>query len=77
MFILSQSNSVQNLSSLTLKTKQLWRGGKHPPPPVLHQPKKPGADRVKFQLIFLEKTDGELSKAEYFLKRNQYFCNIA
>ena len=22
-------------------------GGKHPPPPVLHQPKKPGANRVK------------------------------
>ena len=21
-------------------------GGKHPPPPVLHQPKKPGANRV-------------------------------
>ena len=26
--------SVQNLSSLTLKTKELWKGGgKHPPPP--------------------------------------------
>ena len=39
--------SVQNLSSLTLKTKELGRGsGKHPPPPMLHQPKKPGACRV-------------------------------
>ena len=27
MFILCQSNSVQNLSSLTLKTKELWGGG--------------------------------------------------
>ena len=34
MFILSESISVQNLSSLTLKTKELWKGGwKTPPPP--------------------------------------------
>ena len=31
-FILSQSNSVQNLSSLTLKTKELWRGVENTPP---------------------------------------------
>ena len=32
IFIFSQSNSVQNLSSLTLKTKELEReGGKHLP----------------------------------------------
>ena len=30
--ILSQSNSVQNLSILTLKTKKLWRGVEPPPP---------------------------------------------
>ena len=34
--------SVQHLSSLTLKIKELWREGV-----VLHQPKKPGAYRVK------------------------------
>ena len=46
IFILSQSNSVQNLSSLTLKTKGVMEaGGKHPPL-VLHQPKRPGANRV-------------------------------
>ena len=28
-----ESNSVQNLSSLTSKTKELWRGWKTPPPP--------------------------------------------
>ena len=36
------------LSPVTLKTKELGRGGKHPPP-VLHQPKKPGANRVKWE----------------------------
>ena len=34
MLILCQSNSVQNLSGPTLKTKELWKGGggvgKHP-----------------------------------------------
>ena len=36
LFILSESNSVQNVSSLTLKTKELWRGGgKHLPPRVI------------------------------------------
>ena len=36
------------MSSLTFKTKELWRGvcGKHLPS-VLHQPKKPSANRVK------------------------------
>ena len=43
--MLSQSNSVQNLSSLTLKTKELWGGWKTSP--MLHQPKKPSAYRVK------------------------------
>ena len=33
LFILSESNSVQNLSSLTLKTKELWKGGGNTPPP--------------------------------------------
>ena len=47
LLILSESISVQNLSSLTLKTKELWKGGgKHPPPPVL-QRDKPSAYRVK------------------------------
>ena len=42
MFILSQSSSVQNLSSLTLKTKELWRGGeKHPPPSATTRQKSP------------------------------------
>ena len=43
--MLSQSNSVQNLSGLTLKTKELWGGWKTSP--MLHQPKKPSAYRVK------------------------------
>ena len=49
MFILSESISVQNLSSLTLKTKELWKGGgKHPPPPQWYnETKKPSAYRVK------------------------------
>ena len=48
MFILSESISVQNLSSLTLKTKELWKGGgKHPPPPQCYnETKKPSAYRV-------------------------------
>ena len=33
LFILSESISVQNLSSLTLKTKKLWKGVETPPPP--------------------------------------------
>ena len=33
LFILSESIFVQNLSSLTLKTKELWKGGGTPPPP--------------------------------------------
>ena len=33
------------MSSLTLKTKELWRGVENTPP-VLHQPKKPGANGV-------------------------------
>ena len=42
LFILSQSSSVQNLSSLTLKTKELWRGGwKTPPPLCYNETKKP------------------------------------
>ena len=51
IFILSQSNSVQNLSSLTLKTKELLRGGGKHLPPVLHQPKKSGANRVNGHLV--------------------------
>ena len=49
MFILSESISVQNLSSLTLKTKELWKGGgKHPPPPQCYnETKKPSPYRVK------------------------------
>ena len=49
LFILSESNSVQNLSSLTLKTKELWKGGgKHPSPPQCYnETKKPSAYRVK------------------------------
>ena len=36
-----------NLSSLTLKTKELsWGVEDTPFPPVLHQPKRPGANRV-------------------------------
>ena len=38
LFILSESISVQNLSSLTLKTKELWKGGgKHPPSATTRQ----------------------------------------
>ena len=39
IFILLQSNSVQNLSRLNVRTKEL--GGGHPLSPVLHQPKSP------------------------------------
>ena len=42
LFTLSESNSVQNLSSLTLKTKELWKGGgKHPPPSATTRQKSP------------------------------------
>ena len=42
LFILSESISVQNLSSLTLKTKELWKGGgKHPPPSATTRQKSP------------------------------------
>ena len=44
MFILSQSDTVQNLSSLTLKTKELWKGVENIPLPSA---KKPCAYRVK------------------------------
>ena len=40
----SESDHRQNLSSLTLKTKELgrvWKTPSRPPPPLLHQPKKP------------------------------------
>ena len=51
IFILSQSDSVQNLSSLTLRTKKLERGQKHsppsPPPPGATLDQKPSAYRVK------------------------------
>ena len=49
LFILSESISVQNLSSLLLKTKELWKGGgKHPPPPQCYnETKTPSAYRVK------------------------------
>ena len=48
LFILSQSSSVQNLSSLTLKTKELWKGGgKHPQ--CYNETKKPSAYRVKLK----------------------------
>ena len=45
IFILSQSNSLQNWNSVRLKTKDFWRGWKTSP--LLHQPKKPVAYRVK------------------------------
>ena len=50
LFILSESISVQNLSSLTLKTKELWKGGwKTPPPPQCYnETKKPSAYRVNW-----------------------------
>ena len=47
MFILSESISVQNLSSLTLKTKELWKGGGKHPPQCYNETKKPSAYRVK------------------------------
>ena len=50
--MLPQSNSVQNLSHLTVKTKELRGvGGKHPLPLVLHQPKTPGMNRVKTRML--------------------------
>ena len=41
--MLSESNSVQNLRSLTLKTKELWKGGgKHLPPGLARELKAQG-----------------------------------
>ena len=48
MFILSQSNSIQNLSTLPLKTKELG-GWKTAPPQCYTSQKKAGAYRVKQQ----------------------------
>ena len=43
------------MSSLTLKTKELWKGsGKHPPPQCYNETKKPSAYRVKV-VSFLKK----------------------
>ena len=53
MFTLSQSNSVQNLIILTLKTKE-EEGGWKAPPPVLHHTKKLGAYRVNNESLFSE-----------------------
>ena len=53
LFILSENISLQNLSSLTLKTKELWKGGgKHPPPPQCYnETKKPSVYRVKWDSV--------------------------
>ena len=52
MFILSESISVQNLSSLTLKTKELWKGVENTPPPQCYsETKKPSAYRVKSSIL--------------------------
>ena len=47
MFTLSQSNSVQNSRSFTLKTKELWRGVENSPHAGATPAKKPSANRVK------------------------------
>ena len=49
MFTLSQSNFVENLIILTLKTKE---GGWKALPPVLHHTKKLGAYRVNNESLF-------------------------
>ena len=55
-----QRNSIQNLSRLTLKTKELHgSGGKHSL--VLHQPKKLGMNRIKKLLQFLKALTVKLS----------------
>ena len=54
IFILSQSNSVQNLSSLTLKTKELWRGVENNPPRSYTSQKSPVLIGLRRRMICSE-----------------------
>ena len=53
------------MSSLTLKTKELWKGGeKHPPPQCYNETKKPSAYRVKIGTNIKISLDGEKDKPD-------------
>ena len=83
MFILSERNSVQNLSSLTLKTKELWKGGgKHLPPGVSSRAKSPGLIGLIALRHFLDQrsdpqppTNALISLAELVLQKNFFSFN--
>ena len=55
-------------SLVTLKTKELWRGGGKHLPPVLHQPKKHGAYRVKEEPYRNPDTSQQPYKGPQFIK---------
>ena len=64
IFILSQSNSVQNLSSLTLKTKSYGGGRWKTPSPGPTPAKKACTNRVKFLLDRLLRTQRSQDKVK-------------